>query len=350
MKPLYISGIGMISPRGRGLEKFEKALREGWMPPAVSPENRASYHIAPEDLIDREVLQKAKRADRFSKLCVLAAHDAVRDSGLPLEEVRKTTGIICSTALGAHASIFKFLDGIVDFGESKVSPTAFAHSVHNASAAYVAGALETRGPVMTVTQFHFVFHQALLLAYAWLQEKRVERVLVGVTEECSSAMEYICSEKLNTSLDGKMNPLAFAEKPQAVPGEGSVFYLISLKPEEGKWGAISGIETGSQICGWNDTSLTVVGSNGMTGSEAGMGRLIKKKKAAAYSPLYGSLMSAGAFEAAAAALILKNQVRYPSPVFDKMEAQKTAAYPCAAVQCVSQNCDGEFAFLKLSKT
>lgn len=350
MKPLFISGIGMISPRGRGLDKFEKALREGWVPPALSPEGRASYHIAPEDLMDREVLHKAKRADRFSKLCVLAAHDAVRDSALPLEDVRKTAGIICATALGAHASIFKFLDGIVDYGESKVSPTAFAHSVHNASAAYVAGALETRGPVLTVTQFHFVFHQALLLAHAWLQEKRVERVLVGVTEECSSAMEYICSEKLSISSDGKINPLGFSENPQAVPGEGSVFFLVSLRPEEGKWGSFTGIQTGKEARGWDNSGLTLVAGSGMTGSEAGLGRFVKKEAAEAYTPLYGSLMSGGAFEAAAAALILKNQVRYPSPVFDKMEKHETAVYPCAAVQCVSQNCDGEFAFLKLSKT
>jgi len=356
MIPVSISGIGMISACGRGLSKFESALREGWMPPTTSKDGRKAYRIAMEDVTDREVLQHAKRADRFSKLTVLAAHDAICDSGLPLEEVRNSTGLIVATAFGAHSSIFKFLDGIIDYGECKVSPTTFAHSIHNAAAAYVASVLKMRGPVMTITQFNFAMHQALLLAYAWLNEKRVERVLVGIADECSPAMEYICEEKLSAAGGGKMNPLSLSEKPELVPGEGCAFFLLSLNPLEAKYGAFSDIQIGEGCRGWDDTDLSIVSGNAMAGSEAGYRNILREgAKVAAYSPLYGGLMSSGAFESCAAALMLKNQVRYDSPIFAKMgsgeiEAKMVEPQKMRAIECITHSYEGEFSFLKLIKS
>lgn len=328
--PISIEGIGILCARGRGMEAFERALREGWAAPSMSPEGRMAYRIAPEDLMDREVLQKARRADRFSKLTVLAAHDAIRDSGLALEDVRKSTGIIVATAFGAHATIFKFLDDIIDYGELNVSPTTFAHSIHNAAAAYVASVLGLKGPAMTITQFHFAFHQALYLAYAWLKEGRVERVLLGVSDECSPAMEYICEEKLSIAADGKMSPLHCLEKPKLVPGEGSVFFLVTLDPAKIKYGAFSAVEIGKENKGWEDAGLLILGANAMAGSEKIYATAANGAPLAAYSDIYGGLMTSAGFECAAAALMLKNG-------------------PLRSIQCVSHSCEEDLAFIKIVK-
>ncbi len=314
MKDTAISGIGLICASGRGLDKFEQALKTQWPAPAVSKEGRKAYRIAPEDLVDRDVLKNAKRADRFSRLAVLAAHDAFKDSGLSAEEL-KPSGVIIATAYGAHSSIFKFLDGIIDYGELKVSPTTFAHSIHNAAAAYVASALETRGPVLTITQFHFALHHALMLACAWLAEKRVERVLVGTVDECSSPMEYISEEKFSAS-----------GKPVVFPGESSIFFLLSSRMNEAKYGVLSDIQTGRECRGWGGTDLSFE-----AGAEAG-------------------LTPGGGLETAAAVLMLKNQVQYASPVFGKIKVltgKKDGGM--GSIQCVSKSCEGESGFIKLSK-
>jgi len=349
MKPLAISGIGILSACGRGLEKFERALKSGWVPPAVSKEGRHAYRISPEDLADREVLDKVRRGDRFSKMVVFAAHDALKDSGSCTEEARQSTGVIVATAFGAHSSIFKFLDGILDYGETQVSPTTFAHSIHNAAAAYVASALNCRGPVLTLTQFHFSFHQALLLAYAWLAEGRVQRVLVGVADECSPAMEYICEEKLAGAAGGKMNPLSFSARPGLVPGEGSVFFLLTLDPAAAKYGFFADIRTGSEARAWEDADLSIFSGNALSGSEKVYRNVLKEgASGVAYSPLYGGLMSSGAFESAAAALMLKNQMKYASPVFDKISdfetVEETTEGAMESIQCVSHSCEGELAY------
>ncbi len=98
MKPLSIEGIGILCARGRGLVKFENALKEGWVAPTPAKDGRLAHRITDADLKDNEVLKDARRADRFRKMTILAAHDAIQDSGEPLENIRQSMGIIVATA------------------------------------------------------------------------------------------------------------------------------------------------------------------------------------------------------------------------------------------------------------
>ena len=353
MKPLSIEGLGILCACGRGIEKFECALRAGWVGPQFSADGRPAYRVNTRDLEDREVLKKARRADRFSKMTVLAAHDAMVDSSLQIEEIRET-GVILATAFGAHSAIFRFMDNIIDYGELNVSPTTFAHTLHNAAASYLTSVLGCRGPTLTITQFYFVFHQALQLAYSWLLEGRVERVLVGVTDEISTAMEYICDEKLSIAYDGRMHPLSCLKRPKVVPGEGSAFFLLSLDPARKRYGSICEIEIGPSRAAPEDVDLSVIGTNAMAGSETLYERALKDGlDVAAYTNIYGGLMTGAGFECVASALMLKNQVRYASSTFAKPKGWKvtetTVPEELNTIRCIAHSCEGELAFLKIEK-
>ena len=175
------------------------------------------YAVAAETLKDRSVLGGMRRADRFSKMAVLAAHDAMDGSEI---ENPERVGIIFATAFGPHNTTFRFQDDILDYGDGGVSPTIFSNSVHNAAVSYISRALEIKGPTWTVTGFNQPFEQAVQLAQAWLNEGRCDQVLLGAGDECGTVMEYICSEKLPIASDGKVTENAF------VPGEGMAFFLV----------------------------------------------------------------------------------------------------------------------------
>jgi 3-oxoacyl-[acyl-carrier-protein] synthase II len=184
MKPVFIEGIGIIFTRGRGLNKFEQALKDGWDEPTVSADGRKAYRVPKDALIDYNIPKKVRRSDRFSRLAVFAACDAIHDSDLDIADLDQSSiGIIIATAFGPHATIFKVLDDIIDYGEKEVSPTTFAHSIHNAAASYIASALGCTGPVMTTTQFYFSFQQALFARIFLLNEGRLKKVLVGIVDE-----------------------------------------------------------------------------------------------------------------------------------------------------------------------
>ena len=217
---MKIFGTGLICARGRGSD----AVAGGWAPPSFievpfQEEPFPVYAVDAETLKDRAVLGKMRRADRFSKMATLAAHDAVAQSGVEFENPERI-GIVLATAFGPHTTTFRFLDDILDYGDGGVSPTIFSSSVHSAAVSYISRALEIKGPTWTVTQFRNPFEEAMQLAQAWLDEGRCDYVLLGGGDECGAVMEYICREKLPIAKDGNVGPDAY------VPGEGMAFFLV----------------------------------------------------------------------------------------------------------------------------
>ena len=161
---------------------------------------------------DKEALRYARRADNFTKMAVLAAHDAFVDSGLKDEE-KDGLGLILTTVFGPHVTTFRFLDDILDYGDSGVSPTLFSHSVHNCANSYISTNLGLRGPTLTLTDFRESFYQGLLVAQSWLEEARCRNILLGYVEELGPELDYIL----------KLKPV------YAAPKEGGVFFLLSAK-------------------------------------------------------------------------------------------------------------------------
>ncbi|MFH1901222.1 MAG: beta-ketoacyl synthase N-terminal-like domain-containing protein [Candidatus Omnitrophota bacterium] len=356
---MNIGGIGIVFARGRGIDSYRQTLEKGWSPPSLKEtpfrdRPLPAYCVSPESLTDKIVLKKVRRADRLSKMAVLAAWDAIADSKINLDEIKSSLGIIVATAFGAHATTFRFLDDILEYGDSNVSPTTFSNSVHNAVGSYIAAVLDSHGPTLTLAQFAFSFHQALILAQSWLKEKRCENVLVGSVDEYAKVMGYICSRKLRIAEDGKIRPFQFSETPLAVPGEGSAFFLIRGKDYPNNYCKVSRACVSASDRKEDEPDIYIFDADGMSEDEsrykgiAASGILI-----GAYTPIFGSMMAGSSFSCAAAALMLKAQIRYASPVVDNPHfanlctASQTAVID--KIYCVKYNCGLKKAIIELEK-
>ena len=62
----------------------------------------------------------------------------------------------------------------------------------------------------------------------------------------ASVMEYVCKMKLNIAKDGKINPFAFSDSPVSVPGEGSVFIMLSKEKGGNNYGKVTEISFSDQ--------------------------------------------------------------------------------------------------------
>ncbi len=346
---MFISGIGIVFTRGRGVDSFEKALKEGWREPSwtgLIP----SYRVNPETLTDASLTKKIRRADKFTRMALFSAFDAYLNSGISLAN-KERLGIILATAFGPHSTTFSFIDDILDYGDANASPTKFSNSVHNAAASYVSSVLGSRGPTVTIAQFSFPFQNALALADIWLNEGRCDHVLCGCADEMNTVMEYVCKMKLKTAEDGKIRPFIFSTEPLSVPGEGSVFFLLSKEKCGNNYGKVTGINFSGQT---NDPDITVIDTDGMTGDEtvyretANSGSML-----AGYSPLFGSMLTGSAFNFAAASLMLKNQVAYNCPVSDNPSGVKVCGSGFSAginkINCVRICRSGKTGVIKIIK-
>ena len=318
ISPIYISGIGTVGAFGRGLESLENALFQGDVSPVFVDVHGINiqvpvYSVAKEDLKEKALSRKMRRADKFSKMAAVAAFDAFNDSGFSIDSADNSMGIILSTAFGPHATTFDFLDGYIDFGENAVSPTTFSHSVHNAAASYISSILGIRGSTQTVTNFNLPFQNALLLAQTWLKQGRCKNILLGCVDELGPQMEYVFSQKYNYADDGEIHPFTFSATPEVVPGEGCTFFMLTTDPNSKEYCKISDVNFNCNL--GTDADVKLLDGDGMSGSETRYkdiaSSLNNKTLLAAYTPAFGSMKINTAFHCAIGALMLKKQCVYP---------------------------------------
>lgn len=346
---MIIQGTGIIFSRGLGINALDEALRAGWQQPPELENTRQdrgkrpAYQVNLDTVTDRSLLKKLRRADKFSKMSVLAAADAITDSAIDISQ--KRIGIILSTAFGAQVTTFEFLDGILDYGDNAVSPTAFSNSVHNAAASYVSSSLNIRGPTLTVTQFRFSFQTALQLAQTWLDQQRCDSVLVGAVDQYGEVLGYIADQKLTTAPDGKIKPFMFNPTYQ-VPGEGAVFFLLGNERSEQSYCSVDAVRIGNDPESDKQVDVTIIDADGMLPDESAYrGSLSPEVPTAAYSPLFGSMMIGGAFNLAVAALMVKRQMCYASPVLENPHGllllDTTGPADIRSVRSLGYNCFAE---------
>ncbi len=227
MKPLAISGMGLVGAFGCGRADFLAAIAAGTSEVTQTelrgqclPVYRAD--VAPlEKYLNKRAL---RRIDHFSRLALLGAYEALADAGQP-ELDKSRIGVIVGSGFGALATTFAFLDSVINDGDVLASPTAFSNSVHNAAVAHITMQLGISGPGLTVSQFDMSYVSALLAASQWLEEGRVDAVLYGVVDEYCDILGYCLQRYASGSVPEQMSPLE-ADKLTAIAGEGAAFLLL----------------------------------------------------------------------------------------------------------------------------
>jgi len=353
-----VAGMGMIFARGSGVAALEKALLSGWQRPATLDDPTVAdgmcpaYQVNFDAVHDKTLLKRIRRADKLSKMAVLAAADALSDCNRK-DMGSKRIGIIMATGFGAHVTTFSFLDDILDYGDAAVSPTTFSNSVHNAAASYVSSSLNIKGPTLTVTQFRFSFQVALQLAQTWLDQGRSEYVLVGAADQYGDVLGYVSDQKLNTAMDGKIKPFMF--KPTChVPGEGSAFFLLSNESGDGDYCSLNAVCTGQDPDRGKSVDINIIDADGMLPDESAYQQCLSSDiPTAAYSPLFGSMMTGSAFNVATGALMLKRQMRYATPVQANPHGlfllTGSGSSSIGSIRCTGYDCYGERSVIYLTR-
>jgi 3-oxoacyl-[acyl-carrier-protein] synthase II len=355
---MKIAGIGVIFSQGLGISVFESALLHGWQKPGETAAHWLGGGASPAYLVDfnalpdKTLLKKIRRSDTVSKMTLLAAGDALSDSGIE-DITQKRIGIVVATAFGPHVTTFGFLDDILDHGDAAVSPTTFSNSVHNAAASYVSMALKIKGPTLTVSQFRFSFQAALQVAQAWIEQGRCDYVLAGAVDEYGDVLGYVADHKLTTAGDGRIKPFAFHPTCQ-VPGEGAVFLLLSKTSEGNQYCAVNAVHTSADPDQGKPVDIDIIDADGMLPDESAYRAVLSPDiPAAAYSPLFGSMMIGSAFNVAAGALMLKQQMHYAVPVQDNPHhirmIERSESVRVESVRCTGINCYAERSVIYLTK-
>lgn len=212
MKPLAITGLGVVSPIGVGRAPFRQALASvasaseaafARTPTFAPPEQIPGARVAEVWDFDPSVYLGAKghrNFDRLTKFLIVAAKHALEDAGLKREGQfvhlsALRIGVCSATGYGSLDAITE-LNRVAELEDPRyINPTRFPNTVINSSAGYVSIWEDLRAPNTTIVDGNCGALDAVLSSETHLAQKRADAFLVGGGEILSEPL-YVAFRKL----------------------------------------------------------------------------------------------------------------------------------------------------------
>lgn len=205
MERVVVTGLGVVSPVGLNVSDFWKSLCEGKSGIDKITRFDASHFdtriaaelkgFSPESFMDRK---DVKRSDPFVHYAVAASTEAVLDSGLDLESVRKErVGVILGTGIGGIGTFESQHSVLLEKGPSRVSPFFIPMMIGDMAAGQVSMKFLAKGPNYATVSACASGAHALGDALRILQRGDADVMIAGGTEATIGpmAMAGFCSMK-----------------------------------------------------------------------------------------------------------------------------------------------------------
>jgi nodulation protein E len=188
MRRVVVTGIGVLSSIGNTVAQFEKSLRAGR--PGIGPitqadTSRLRFHNAAEirGFEPTEHFSELTWLDRFAQLGIVAARDAIADSGLTWnDELRGRTGVITGSCLGGIGTEDAYYFDFYHENKSRFSPAAIPRIMSNAVASHVAMEQKFTGASFTTSTACSSANHAIGQAFWLIRQGTLDCALAGGSE------------------------------------------------------------------------------------------------------------------------------------------------------------------------
>ncbi|HIQ48099.1 MAG TPA: beta-ketoacyl-[acyl-carrier-protein] synthase II [Aquifex aeolicus] len=189
---VVITGIGVVTPIGTGVNKFWENLVKGvsgidyiksfnpdeyGIPVKIAAEVK---EFNPEEFMDKK---EARKASRFVQFAIAAVKEALEDSGL-LESKYDPykVGVIIGTGIGGLKDIEDQTLILREKGARRVSPFFIPYGISNMAAGLVAIRWGFKGPNYCVTSACATGNHAIGDAFRLIQKGDIDIAIAGGTE------------------------------------------------------------------------------------------------------------------------------------------------------------------------
>lgn len=240
---VWITGIGIITAIGTGVDAFRAGLRAGTSPvrriDRFDPSPFRSQVAAQVDDFDPLAWMPPKTArqlDRFSQFGLVAGRLALDDAGLVPGEGRAAAperiGIYLGSALGGIAYAEEQHTRYLEKGIRQVAPNLALAVFGGAAPANLGIALDVRGPILSTANSCASGAVALGEALGDLREGRVDAAIAGGCEIPLSPLAFGAFDIIRALSDGHNDDPSAAARPfdQArdgfVMGEGAALLVL----------------------------------------------------------------------------------------------------------------------------
>ncbi|MGH2476803.1 MAG: beta-ketoacyl-[acyl-carrier-protein] synthase family protein [Candidatus Limnocylindrales bacterium] len=264
---VWITGIGIVTPIGTGVDTFRAGLRAAHSPvkriDRFDPSPFRSQVAAQVDDFDPLAWMPPKTArqlDRFSQFAMVAGRLALDDAGLtpgdPGAPATERIGIYLGSALGGIAYAESQHERYLEKGIRQVAPNLALAVFGGAAPANLGIALDVRGPILSTANSCASGAVALGEALGDLREGRVDAAIAGGCEIPLSPLAFGAFDIIRALSAGRNDVAGQAARPfdrsrdGFVMGEGAALLVL----EEAAAAARRGATPYAELLGYGATS------------------------------------------------------------------------------------------------
>ncbi len=238
---IYITGMGIVSPLGNGVENYIEKVNEGGQPSGTSLE----ASVGKEDY-DRFGVKMAfyRKLDKFSVMQLISGLEAISNAGVEVtEENAEQLGMIIGTGDGPLTTVYEFQENISGNGTIAGSAFNFPNTVYNAAGGYLSIKTGMRGYNVTVTNGAQSGMSSVCYAYNEIKQNRAKVMLATGTDENSRVMNKLYGQL--GMISDNVNK-AYSDGNGFVLSDGST--TIAL--EEGAYAVSHGAKKYAEVAGY----------------------------------------------------------------------------------------------------
>lgn len=257
MRRVVITGQGTINALGRNVPETLEAMREGRCgigPLEFQDVERLSIRIGaqvkaydPEAHFNR---QKIALFDRFTQFTMLAAAEAIGQSGLSFSgEAATRAGVVLGTSGGGMNTLDENYRSVYEDGKNRVHPFVVPKLMNNAAASHVSMEWNLKGPSFTVATACASSNHAMGQAMQMIRGGMADVMVTGGSEAMLCFGGIKAWEGLRVMSKDACRPFS-ANRNGMVQGEGAAIFVF----EEYEHAKARGADILAEIVGFAMTS------------------------------------------------------------------------------------------------
>jgi nodulation protein E len=190
MRRVVVTGIGVISAIGRNRTEFELSLREGrggitrlTDPRCHELRFQNGAQICGYNAADYFSLKEADMIDRFAQFAVIAAREAVAQSGIEwTQALKEDTAIVTGSCVGGKETEDQGFWDVYKLGKPRVHPMTIPKTMANAGASAISLDLGITGPAFTISTACASSAHAIGQAFNMVRTGQCDTAITGGSE------------------------------------------------------------------------------------------------------------------------------------------------------------------------
>ena len=259
---VVVTGMGAVTPIGNSVEDFWKGIKEGKCGiDTITRFDVSDYKVKLaaevkdlniEDYMDR---RSAKRLDRYSQLAMIAAKEAMQDSGISADNTDMTRmACIVGSGIGGLGTIEEQTKVLINKGHDRISPMYIPMSISNMAAGNIAIEYGIKGESFALVTACATGTHCIGESYRLIKHGYQDVALTGgsegsITETAISGFTNI--KALSQSQDKNRASIPFdKERSGFVMGEGAGILVL----EELEHAKARGAHIYAEVVGYGATS------------------------------------------------------------------------------------------------